>query len=137
MRKLYPAERFWLAFAIAMLASALGAIYMGWPGRDTAIVVDLRAPECEIWRTNPQSAIENRYPPASASECRALRAFYEHEGVVLQSEADYDRFRLRDGLHTAKVFLGGWAVAMAALYLFGWTIGLVVRALPKWPRKAR
>lgn len=110
---------------------------MGWPSRDAAIVADLLAPECEIWRSNPQGAIENRYHPASESECRALRAFYEHEGVALQSESDYDRFRLRDGLNRAMVFLGGWAIAMAALYLFGWTSGRVVRALPKWPRKAR
>lgn len=138
MRKLNSAERLWLVFAIAMLASALGAIYMGWPSRDAAIVADLLAPECEIWRTNPQSLIENRYHPASDSECRALRTFYErHKGVVLQSESDYDHFRIREGLNLAMVFLGGWATAMAALYLFGWTVGWVVRALPKWPRKAR
>lgn len=138
MRKLNSAERLWLVFAIAMLASSLGAIYMGWPDRDSAIVADLLAPECEIWRTDPQSLIENRYHPASESECRALRTFYErHHDVVLQSESDYDHFRLRDGLNRAMVFLGGWAIAMVALYLFGWTAGLLVRALPKWPRKAR
>lgn len=129
MKKLHPAQYFWLVFAIAILAAALAATYMGWPHRDAAIVTDLLAPECEIWRTDPMKARENRYHPAYESECRALRAFIEHEGVTLQSETDYDNYRLRGGLRLALGFLAGWAASMAALYGFGWTSGRLVRAL--------
>jgi hypothetical protein len=130
MKKLNSAQRLWLVFAIAMFVSALGATYMGWPARDAAIVTDLLAPECEIWRrTDPNEARENRYHPEYASECRALRAFIEHEGVTLQSEAEYENYRLRDGLRKAMTFLAWWAVLMGALYVFGWTSGRLVRAL--------
>lgn len=126
MKKLNAAQRFWLLFALAFLASTIALIVLRWPARDAAIVADLRAPECEIWRTDPQGALERRYHPENENECRALRTFIDHDKVTLRSVEEYDRYRLRVGLSSAVTFLAWWAAFVGSLYGLAWSSSKVI-----------
>lgn len=134
MNKLNAAQRFWLLFALAFLASTIALIVLRWPTRDAAIVADLRAPECEIWRADPQGALERRYHPDNENECRALRAFINHDKVTLRSVEEYDSYRFRVGASSAVTFLAWWAAFVGGLYGLAWSSKKVISMLSQRSR---
>lgn len=130
IRQLTGGQRLWLLFAIVLLASTIALIAVVWPKRDPALVADLAAAECAVWRGMPIERVPDAYPEPG-EQCYAIRSFLFHQRVSLSTLDDYDAFRRRQGAKTAAGFLLGWAVLSVSGYLLAWSSARTVRALQR------
>ena len=121
--------RVWLVFAGAFLASTLAVMAAAWPKHDSAIIGDLRSPECQVWLekaagTFPGGRVDPQQP------CASIRSFLDRKRVTIRSEEDYDRYLTGTGIRSALTVLASWAGFVGAVYLIGWAGLRLARVFP-------
>lgn len=123
-------QRIWVVVSVLLLVLTLFVIGIVWPEREVSVLENLNSPKCQMWREGPEGFFPEKTPDWK-DECYPLQSFLYYQRVNLKSIADYDKYLVWAKVKTVTASLGIWAVSIVVIYLFGWSIGWIVKGFAK------
>ena len=123
-------QRIWLVVSVILLVSTLFVVVALWPERDVSVLENINSPKCQAWRELPKGFFPEKLPDWK-DECYSLQSFLYYQRVNLKTIADYDKYLAWARVKTVTVSMGFWIVSIVVIYLFGWSIGWIIKGFSK------
>lgn len=123
-------QRIWVVVSVILLVSTLFVVGVLWPAREVSVLENLNSPKCQVWRELPEGFFPEKLPDWK-DECYSLQSFLYYQRVNPKSIADYDKYLVWARAKTVTVGLGAWIGLIVVIYLFGWSIGWIIKGFFK------
>jgi len=120
-------QRLWALISILFFIATGVVLTAMWPTKDTSVLANIHSPACKMWLQVPEGFVPDNPPNTPNDSCYELQSFLFVQKLNIRGEADYDMYLLRARIKAVAVSLGVWFTMCLLIYLFGWSVGWVIK----------